>query len=428
MNFRALLAAAYGLGWRTTLTIVSANVRLYGWSATIKKINRRINSQSNLYRNYIHVLERLNIDSVEKSSLLFGKPSILIVGALDLPQCKKYRVLQKVEYFGSRGWSCYYAHYLDEPRVISYLQIATALILYRVPSIPQMDDYLNESKRLGVKTFYDIDDPIFSEAIYSENWNLSHLEPHERTHLLNSVVLYREAMKKVDFLILSTSYLKELASREFQMPVLLWRNLADEATLSMVEDIIKVKKNVSADPIVIGYASGSRAHDEDFRVVVIALKEMLEKYDRLSLLIIGHATIPPELATHGDRIDIQPFSGYLQYLEALSNTDINIVPLLLDRFNECKSAIRYIEASLVRVPTIASPVGQFSEIILDGEDGYLAANQEEWVSKLDALILDRDFRTVMAEKSREKVLMYHTIASEGAIDPYTLEQFTSQNE
>jgi glycosyltransferase involved in cell wall biosynthesis len=408
--------------------MVSANVKLYGWPATLSKIVRRLTVSNNFYRQYLQGLERLEIDSVDNGSLLFSRPRILVVGALDLPQCKKYRVLQKVEYFESVGWACSYAHYLDEPRVISNLQISTALIIYRMPSIPLLDDYLYEAKRLGIKTYYDIDDPIFNQSVYSDNTNLKHLDPNERTHLLSDAVLYREAMTKVDALILSTNYLKILAASEFDKPVFLWRNLADSSTLSMVKECRNARDNNQTDSFVIGYASGSRAHDEDFSVVSKVLSTILSLNEHVSLRVLGHVVIPLELQTFENRIESQPFSGYLQYLQALSQTDVSIVPLTKDRFNECKSAIRYIEASLCEVPTIASSVGQFSEIIADGEDGYLADSTEEWVSKLTTLLNDREMRLAMGVKSREKVMMQHTITAEGAVDRETADQFLVSNE
>ena len=287
---------------------------------------------------------------------------------------------------------------------------------------------LDEAKRLGIKTYYDIDDPIFNLSVYSDNTNLKHLDRNERTQLLSDAVRYREAMTKVDALILSTNYLKTLAASEFGKPVFLWRNLADSSTLSMIKECRIARDDNQTDSLVIGYASGSRAHDEDFSIVSKALCKILSQNEQVSLRLLGHAVIPPELEIFEDRIETQPFSGYLQYLQALSQTDISIVPLTKDQFNECKSAIRYIEASLCSVPTIASSVGQFSEIIADGKDGFLAVSTEEWVSKLTTLVDDRNMRHAMGMNSRANVMKHHTITGEGAIDRETLDQFLVPNE
>ena len=282
-------------------------------------------------------------ENVSQSGQLFGRPTILIVGALDLPQCKKYRVSQKVEYFQSIGWDCHYCHYNDAQRTVSYLQISTALIFYRVPSCAQFTEYLGEAARLGVKTFYDIDDPIFNEAVYGENKNLEHM-----------------------------------AQEDFGGRTYLWKNLVDSATLSIVRNLESERVERDIGRVVIGYASGSRAHDEDFKTVAKALADVLNLYEHVELQVIGYVVMPPELEPFKDRINTRPFTGYVKYFEALSRIDINIVPLVEDRFNACKSAIRYLEASLCRVPTVAASVGQFSEIIDDGQDGHLAKTNEDF--------------------------------------------------
>ena len=428
MTDRTRMQTFFPFGVRASLATVTANVKLYGWTATATKVVKRLGVSNHFYGEYIQGLKRQGIDAVDKSSLVFDTPRIFIVGALDLPQCKKYRVLQKIDYFESIGWSCGYAHYLDDSRVVSNLQISTSVIFYRVPAVSLMHDYINEAKRLGVKTFYDIDDPIFNKGVYSENPNLKHLDSNEREHLLNDVARYRDAMTKVDAILLSTNYLKALTAIEFDKPTFLWRNLADSATLSMVNSCRRSRDDRHTKSIVIGYASGSRAHDEDFNVVSAALCSILSRNENVSLRVLGHVTIPHELLAFKHRIESQPFSGYLQYLQILSQTDLNIVPLTKDRFNECKSAIRYIEASLCEVATIASAVGQFSEIIVDGEDGFLADSTEEWESKLQALVDDRDMRSELAANSREKVMLQHTITAEGAVEQETVAQFLVSRE
>ncbi len=129
-----------------------------------------------------------------------------------------------------------------------------------------------------------------------------------------------------------------------------------------------------------------------------------------------------------DRVNVQPFASYMQYLESLSQTDISIVPLTIDRFNECKSAIRYIEAALCGVPTIASAVGQFSEIIASGNDGYLADSHEAWVSSLEELVQNTTLRRSMGMAARKKVMESHTVSAQGAIEQNVISQFLLSHE
>lgn len=426
MNFKQLWQGIRRYRLRTISAILLASIRSYGWVTTAKKIQMRMRtSKAGVLRKYRLLPE---YEPADVSVKVFSRPTVLIVGAIDLPQCKKYRVLQKVEFFKSIGWEAYYTHYLDEPRVISYLQISTAVIFYRIPFGATTEDYLKESSRLGLKTFYDIDDPIFNLAVYRENKNLDHIEANERAHLLRGSGDYREAMEKVDALILSTNYLKELAFSDLKKPAFLWGNLADSATLSMIERIKCGHNSRNAKVVVIGYASGSRAHDEDFNIVSSALVKILDAYEHVELQVIGYASLPQELMRFKERINERPFSGYYRYLEALSQIDINIVPLVSDRFNACKSAIRYIEASVCGVPTIASSIGQFSEIIENGRDGYLADSHESWILTLQQLVENQELRLLMASAANNKVMTHHTISSPDVVDKKLLEQFGLPNE
>ncbi len=110
-----------------------------------------------------------------------------------------------------------------------------------------------------------------------------------------------------------------------------------------------------------------------------------------------------------ERIEHVPFGGYHQYFAALARAQIVVVPLLVDRFNECKSAIRYFEASLLSVPTVASRVGQFREVITEGETGYLAEGETQWREALTALVGDADLRRRVGEAAREAVFAAHSL-------------------
>ena len=69
----------------------------------------------------------------------------------------------------------------------------------------------------------------------------------------------------------------------------------------------------------------------------------------------------------------------------MMQTDINMVPLVADRFNDCKSAIRFLDAALVGVPTIASRVGDFVNVIAQDRTGIFCEGEYEWVERLGSL-------------------------------------------
>ncbi|KKU54751.1 MAG: Glycosyl transferase group 1 [Candidatus Moranbacteria bacterium GW2011_GWE2_47_10] len=83
--------------------------------------------------------------------------------------------------------------------------------------------------------------------------------------------------------------------------------------------------------------------------------------------------------------------------------DINIVPLELGNpFCEAKSELKFFEAGIVGVPTVAVANRTFSEAIEEGVDGFLAKDTQQWIEKLELLILDANLRKEMGKKARGK--------------------------
>ncbi|MGC4431135.1 glycosyltransferase, partial [Streptococcus suis] len=94
----------------------------------------------------------------------------------------------------------------------------------------------------------------------------------------------------------------------------------------------------------------------------------------------------------------------------ISQVDINLAPLVTTTFNEAKSEIKWIEAAAVKVVTVASNLGAFEEMIQDGVTGVLA-DDNEWESKLERLILEQDLRAQIAENAFEFVMNHCTTAN-----------------
>ncbi len=85
--------------------------------------------------------------------------------------------------------------------------------------------------------------------------------------------------------------------------------------------------------------------------------------------------------------------------------DINIAPLEVgNRYCEAKSELKYFEAALAGVPTVASPTQPFVDAIRAGQTGFLASSHEEWYARLKDLIQDPALRTSIANNAYREVL------------------------
>lgn len=344
-----------------------------------------------------------------RASKLLPRRQLLLIADLNLPQCKKYRVLQKVELLGFLGLDVVFSHHKDDFRAFRLMQLCTAVMFYRVPFNDMFVAYLAEARRLGLEVGYDLDDPIFDDGIYAASPNLNYLDAAERRRLIASAQSYADAMTAADYLVTSTPYLgKKMSDRFGGKPIFRLQNFIDSESLGCSMRLATVPPAPrTSDSVVISYASGSRAHEADFRMVSASLGRILASNPNVRVQILGFLNLPESLSEFADRIIQHPFTDHCGYLEFLARADIVIVPLVLDEFNECKSAIRYLEGALLGKPVVASNVGEFREAIIHDETGF-KCEATEWSQVLSALVRSSEIRDSVGRAARTHVLELYT--------------------
>lgn len=101
-------------------------------------------------------------------------------------------------------------------------------------------------------------------------------------------------------------------------------------------------------------------------------------------------------------ITFQPFEGYLKNLvPKIAKSDICVSPYLNipDRYG--KSGFGLKRTMMLGVPIVASDFGIHQELIIDGENGFLAATPTAWQEKLEKLILEPKLRKKFSLASRQ---------------------------
>jgi len=319
-------------------------------------------------------------------AVLRRRRRVAMIGDLNLPQCRKYRVEQLDEIWGAADVGYGFAHYEDIPRCLDLLQGATHLMIYRLGQSRLAEMYLYEARRLRLPVIYDIDDPLFSFAAYETYGNGAAMPDDLRRHLVGQSPAYLAVMSQADMLCLSTPGLAETAAVHSPRPVFLRRNFADRATLEMGRRAAGGKKR---NGFTIAFASGSMGHEIDFLTIRSELGEFFAGAEDRRLLVLGQFDLdrlPPALA---ERADVVPFRDYPGYLAALARADCAILPLADDAFNRCKSAVRVIDAAAVGVPRVVGPVGDGQAVVRDRVTGLFAApGSGGWRAALERLAED----------------------------------------
>ena len=96
-------------------------------------------------------------------------------------------------------------------------------------------------------------------------------------------------------------------------------------------------------------------------------------------------------------------------IASLHSFDIGLMPLENTPWNRGKCGLKLIEYLAVGIPAVASPVGVNSEIIRDGETGFLASNTADWQKNLACLIEDQELRAHLGHSGRQHVEEHYSI-------------------
>ena len=93
-----------------------------------------------------------------------------------------------------------------------------------------------------------------------------------------------------------------------------------------------------------------------------------------------------------------------QYGQMYTNIDINIAVLDDNPFNQSKSEIKAIEGARYGIPLIATDVGCYDELIVNGETGYLidpTNPKKEWIKILTKCIKDPEHVKYMGQNLKK---------------------------
>ena len=150
----------------------------------------------------------------------------------------------------------------------------------------------------------------------------------------------------------------------------------------------------ASGPPVIGWI-GSPTTGAYLRALTPVFQKLAERR-KFVLRISGTAdpvTIP------GVEVDNTPWTLGRE-VELFNTCDVGVYPLPDDDWSKGKCGFKAIQFMACGVPVVSSAVGVNREIIQDGVNGYLASTNDEWVARLERLLLDAELRRRFAEAGR----------------------------
>jgi hypothetical protein len=165
-------------------------------------------------------------------------------------------------------------------------------------------------------------------------------------------------------------------------------------------------------PVVIGFA-GTTTHGDDLAMIEEAFRLIALKHGRdVAFHFMGCVT---------ERLSALPGVTHARFTPdyesnslALQSTrmDLAVVPLVNDRFNSCKSNIKWLEFSACGIAGIYSDLTPYNSCIRSGQTGLFAGNSnEDWFNVIDLLVTNPSLRRDIARQARQEVLSNYSLAS-----------------
>lgn len=277
-------------------------------------------------------------------------------------------------------------------------------------------------KEYGTKFVLDIDD----------YWDYHKNHPAREACVFN---MFPEKMmmnfKLFDYVTTTTEYFKNIIKDYFpEDKIYIFEN-----AISCDDKQFSTKKNKS-DKLRLGITGGS-SHTEDIKQLLEFPKYLTEKQlDEIELVFCGYDNKNAEKVTidengkivnkeklddkdnwwvqtenklkqevkHYKRIETKDIMKG-EFGKIYEDIDILMVPLLNNKFNRCKSELKFIEAGFTNTAVISSNVIPYNNF---GENEYDCLfvkenTPESWAKTIKKILRDKDYVKIMAERLNSKV-------------------------
>ena len=281
------------------------------------------------------------------------------------------RWLQKMRLIGNA--------FVRRGRLMRTLHDYDAVYVFREASLFGPPVFERWIRSAGVRIVFDFDDAVFVPYRSPANGLLSLLKMAGKT---------REICRLASHVIVGNSYLASYA-RQSNPNVTIIPSTIDTA-------VYQVEQRPNPEIPVIGW-TGSYSTLQHLELMAPLLRR-LAATENFRLRVIGATSFQLE------GVDVQSVTWRsVSEAEDLRPVSIGVMPLPDNKWTRGKCGMKALQYMGMGIPTVCSPVGVNTEIIMDGENGFLAANDNEWIEKLTLLLRSAPLRDRIGMAGRRTV-------------------------
>jgi glycosyltransferase involved in cell wall biosynthesis len=161
------------------------------------------------------------------------------------------------------------------------------------------------------------------------------------------------------------------------------------------------------DKVTIGWLGGGNKFQLRYlKLLRPPLKYLAEKYPiRFKIISSQCKEVETEFRDIGCEVDfgLDYWAPLEEMPKHISDFDIGVMPLTDDPYSRGKCAMKAIEYMSMKIPVVASAVGENVFVVNHGYNGLLASNTQEWISYLEILIKSESLRTSLGQNGRRTI-------------------------
>jgi glycosyltransferase involved in cell wall biosynthesis len=279
------------------------------------------------------------------------------------------------------GWVLF--DFLRRMRAVVRARSYDAVVIYREAALIGPGIYERLLAWTGVPLFFDFDD-----AIWSEEGSKSVNGVFARLHFWGKTATI---CRLADGVIAGNNYLADYA-RTRDGNVFVVPTTVDLASYPMLPEA------GPDEPFVVSWTGShsTLAHFENARPAL----EKLARMKKIAVKIICNA--PPSKPIAGAENRFVQWSPERE-AEEIGDCHVGIMPLPDTEFTRGKCGLKALQFMATGRPVIISPVGMNRDLVDHGENGFLAATDDEWLEALLLLADAREVRATVGQAGRKTI-------------------------
>lgn len=218
---------------------------------------------------------------------------------------------------------------------------------------------------------------------------------YDRTNNTKRLELLKDMVRKSDMVVVTTPTLKRLYEGMNNTV-----NVVPNAIDFTVYKTIKIKH----EGFRIGWAGGC-SHYSDFFDSAPVIIDFVNAHPDVKLVLAGDPPKELFVSLPEDKIERHPWviADAHAYRLMTLGLDLAVIPLKKTDFSVCKSPLKYLEMSALKVPCVVSRETPYKEVVTDMVDGFLYSNPTELRRCLERAYADPLQRMTVAKRANSKV-------------------------